>query len=94
MVPYPWAADDHQTANAQRLVEAGGGWLLPQNMLTPESLAERLDSLLSNPALLARAGRCARAKAYDRAASALADLVAAASGENGAETAARGEAAA
>jgi UDP-N-acetylglucosamine--N-acetylmuramyl-(pentapeptide) pyrophosphoryl-undecaprenol N-acetylglucosamine transferase len=94
MVPYPWAADDHQTANAQRLVEAGGGWLLPQNMLTPESLADRLDSLLSNPALLARAGRCARAKAYDRAASALADLVAAASGENGAETAARGEAAA
>ena len=94
MVPYPWAADDHQTANAQRLVEAGGGWLIPQTILTPESLAERLDSLFSNPALLARAGRCARAKAYDRAASALADLVVDAGGENGAERPARGEAAA
>ncbi len=95
MVPYPWAADDHQTANAQRLVEAGGGWLVPQSMLTPESLAERLDSLLSNPAILARAGRCARAVARDGAAVALADLVtAAARDDNGAERAARGEAAA
>ena len=95
MVPYPWAADDHQTANAQHLVEAGGGWLVPQSTLTPESLAERLDSLLSNPALLGRAGRCARAKAYDRAAIALADLVtAAARDDNGAERPARGEAAA
>jgi UDP-N-acetylglucosamine--N-acetylmuramyl-(pentapeptide) pyrophosphoryl-undecaprenol N-acetylglucosamine transferase len=95
LVPYPWAIDDHQTANAQRLVEAGGGWLLQQPMLTPESLAERLDSLLSNPALLARAGRCARAIAHDRAAVALADLVsAAASGDNGVERTSHGEAAA
>ncbi len=95
MVPYPWAADNHQTANAQRLVEAGGGWLVPQSMLTAESLAERLDSLLSNPAILARAGRCARAVARDRAAAALADLVAAAvASDNGAEHPARGEAAA
>ncbi|MHA1601093.1 MAG: undecaprenyldiphospho-muramoylpentapeptide beta-N-acetylglucosaminyltransferase [Alphaproteobacteria bacterium] len=95
MVPYPWAADDHQTANAQRLVEAGGGWLMPQSMLTPENLAERLDSLLSDPAVLGAAGRCARAKAYDQAAIDLADLVtAAASDDNGAERPAHGEAAA
>jgi len=97
MVPYPWAADNHQTANAQRLVEAGGGWLVPQSVLTPESLAERLDSLLSNPAILARAGRCARAVARDRAAVALADLVTAATAkddDNGAKRPARGEAAA
>jgi UDP-N-acetylglucosamine--N-acetylmuramyl-(pentapeptide) pyrophosphoryl-undecaprenol N-acetylglucosamine transferase len=95
MVPYPWAADDHQTANAQRLVEAGGGWLVPQSVLTPESLAERIESLAANPALLARAARCARAMAHDRAAAALADLVAAAAaGDNGAAQSTRGEAAA
>src|SRR5690606_18353109 len=30
MVPYPFAADDHQTANAASVAKAGGGWLVPQ----------------------------------------------------------------
>lgn len=38
-VPFPHAVDDHQTTNARFLVEAGGGWLLPQTELTPEHLA-------------------------------------------------------
>jgi len=38
-VPFPFAVDDHQTTNARFLVEAGGGWLLPQTELTPEHLA-------------------------------------------------------
>lgn len=37
--------DDHQTTNAKFLVSQGGGWLMPQADLTPESLAARLDSL-------------------------------------------------
>jgi hypothetical protein len=53
MVPYPSATDDHQTGNAQALVEAGGGWLMPQAGLDADSLAERLASLLTNPAALA-----------------------------------------
>jgi UDP-N-acetylglucosamine:LPS N-acetylglucosamine transferase len=43
--------------------------------LTPESLAERLTSVLSQPALLARAASSARAFAQDNAAKRLADLV-------------------
>ncbi|MEQ8354887.1 MAG: undecaprenyldiphospho-muramoylpentapeptide beta-N-acetylglucosaminyltransferase [Kiloniellaceae bacterium] len=75
MVPYPSATDDHQTSNAQALVEAGGGWLMPQSGLDADSLAERLASLLSSPALLARAAGCARATAHLNAARDLADLV-------------------
>ena len=75
MVPYPSATDDHQTGNAQALVEAGGGWLMPQQNLDADGLAERLGSLLSSPALLARAAGCAHATAHLNAARDLADLV-------------------
>ncbi|RMH45785.1 MAG: undecaprenyldiphospho-muramoylpentapeptide beta-N-acetylglucosaminyltransferase [Gammaproteobacteria bacterium] len=43
LVPYPYAVDDHQTANARHLTEHGAGELLPQNELS----ATRLASLLS-----------------------------------------------
>jgi UDP-N-acetylglucosamine--N-acetylmuramyl-(pentapeptide) pyrophosphoryl-undecaprenol N-acetylglucosamine transferase len=75
LVPFPFAADDHQTGNARAFAQAGGGWLMPQGPLTPESLAERLTSVLSQPALLARAASSARAFAQDNAAKRLADLV-------------------
>ncbi|HSV35472.1 MAG TPA: undecaprenyldiphospho-muramoylpentapeptide beta-N-acetylglucosaminyltransferase [Ramlibacter sp.] len=41
-VPFPSAVDDHQTTNAKFLVDAGGGWLVPQRDLTPEWLAQLL----------------------------------------------------
>ena len=83
MVPYPSATDDHQTGNAQALVEVGGGWLMPQAGLDADSLAERLGSLLSNPGLLARAAGCARAAAHLNAARGLADLVCGMNNGNG-----------
>ncbi len=83
LVPLPNATDDHQTANAQCLAEAGGGWVIPQPAFTPEHLAERLTSLFANPALLARASRCAQAYGRDQAAAALADVVCAKGNENG-----------
>lgn len=39
LVPFPHAVDDHQTGNARFLVSAGGAFLLPQNELSPESIA-------------------------------------------------------
>lgn len=45
MVPFPAAVDDHQTANAKLLVDAGAGQLLPQTELTPEHLAKLLRGL-------------------------------------------------
>jgi len=83
MVPYPAATDDHQTGNAQALVEAGGGWLMPQAGLDAEVLAGRLSSLLESPGLLSRATGCARATAHLNAARDLADLVCGITNGNG-----------
>jgi UDP-N-acetylglucosamine--N-acetylmuramyl-(pentapeptide) pyrophosphoryl-undecaprenol N-acetylglucosamine transferase len=41
-VPFPFAVDDHQTANARFLVDQGAAWLLPQTEMTPQSLADML----------------------------------------------------
>lgn len=44
-VPFPSAVDDHQTRNARFLVDAGAGWLVPQNELSAEGLAKMLRNL-------------------------------------------------
>ena len=44
-VPFPFAVDDHQTTNARYLTDSQGGWLLPQQELTPERLAKLLAAL-------------------------------------------------
>jgi UDP-N-acetylglucosamine--N-acetylmuramyl-(pentapeptide) pyrophosphoryl-undecaprenol N-acetylglucosamine transferase len=75
LVPFPFAADDHQTGNARAMTEAGGAWLLPQSALTPESLAERLVELIEDPATLTRAAGCARAFAQENSAERLAEVV-------------------
>jgi len=45
LVPLGIAADDHQTANAARVEEAGGGWVIPEQEFTVERLAELLGKL-------------------------------------------------
>lgn len=45
LVPFPFAVDDHQTANARFLSEAGAALLVPQRELTPQKLAELIRSL-------------------------------------------------
>jgi len=42
LIPYPHAVDDHQTANARFLADAGAAVLVPQSELTAERLAELL----------------------------------------------------
>ncbi len=48
MVPYLHAVDDHQTANAKYLSDAGAGVLLAQGDLTTESLSAVLTDLCSD----------------------------------------------
>lgn len=43
-VPFPAAVDDHQTTNARFLVDQGAGLLLPQKDMTPERLADLLQT--------------------------------------------------
>ena len=75
LVPYPHAIDDHQTANARALADCGGAWLMAQDGFTAEALAARLESLLTQPATLARAAACSGNAGQPDAASRLADLV-------------------
>ncbi|MBY6200830.1 undecaprenyldiphospho-muramoylpentapeptide beta-N-acetylglucosaminyltransferase [Maritalea mobilis] len=58
LIPYPFAANDHQTANSKALVEAEAAIRIPQSKLTPESLAEAIASVLTQPEA---AGRMAQA---------------------------------
>lgn len=75
LVPYPYAADDHQTANAQAVDAAGAGWIMPQGTFNADALAARLDSLLGLPAVLEKAARCAVELGNADAAKRLADVV-------------------
>jgi UDP-N-acetylglucosamine--N-acetylmuramyl-(pentapeptide) pyrophosphoryl-undecaprenol N-acetylglucosamine transferase len=45
LVPFPYAVDDHQTANARFLADQGAAILLSQKDLTPEGLANLIRSL-------------------------------------------------
>ncbi len=45
MIPFPFAVDDHQTTNAQYLVEHGAAWLIQQKELTVEALVEMISGL-------------------------------------------------
>ncbi len=73
--PYPHATDDHQSANARAVVEAGGGWLLADRDFTPERLRGLVEACLAEPERLARAAACARQFGRPDAADALADFV-------------------
>ena len=48
MVPYPYAVDDHQTANAKYLSNEEASILMPQDDMTKETLSELLEELCSN----------------------------------------------
>jgi UDP-N-acetylglucosamine--N-acetylmuramyl-(pentapeptide) pyrophosphoryl-undecaprenol N-acetylglucosamine transferase len=51
LVPFPFAVDDHQTANARFLADAGAALLVPQKELTAQKLAALIASL-DRPRLL------------------------------------------
>jgi UDP-N-acetylglucosamine--N-acetylmuramyl-(pentapeptide) pyrophosphoryl-undecaprenol N-acetylglucosamine transferase len=75
LVPLPGAIDDHQSANARALAEAGGAWVIAQPEFSPAALTERLEGLLVDGPVLARAAVGARSVAQPDAAARLADLV-------------------
>jgi UDP-N-acetylglucosamine--N-acetylmuramyl-(pentapeptide) pyrophosphoryl-undecaprenol N-acetylglucosamine transferase len=53
LVPFPYAVDDHQTANGRYLAEHGAAEIIPQAQLNPQGLAQRLEELAED----ARNGR-------------------------------------
>ncbi len=75
LIPFPGAADDHQRANANVVVSAGGGWLVDERETDARSLAAHLESLLTSPVELARAAGNVRRLARADAAAALAEAI-------------------
>jgi UDP-N-acetylglucosamine--N-acetylmuramyl-(pentapeptide) pyrophosphoryl-undecaprenol N-acetylglucosamine transferase len=74
LIPYPFAMDDHQTANARAFCDAGGGWLVQQSELRPDTLALHLEHLLQDQAALMTAAERAVAFGRPDATRRLADL--------------------
>jgi UDP-N-acetylglucosamine--N-acetylmuramyl-(pentapeptide) pyrophosphoryl-undecaprenol N-acetylglucosamine transferase len=53
LVPFPYAADNHQEINGRYLVEAGAGIMFSQEELTGEILGNEINRLLGNKEILA-----------------------------------------
>lgn len=75
LVPYPFATDDHQTANAALLADAGAAILIPQSSFTSDRLATELMAMLGAPVRLAAMAAAARKLGRPDAAEKLADAV-------------------
>ena len=75
LVPYPSATDDHQTANAREITEAGGARTIMQDNFTATELAKQIQKLGLDTIGLANAAARARGCGRPNAARDLADLV-------------------
>ena len=68
LIPYPYAIDDHQTANAQVLVKQQAAFLVQQNDMTQERLLAYLSQWQSQPELRqAMADKAVQCAVYDAA---------------------------
>ncbi|MDX1580641.1 MAG: glycosyltransferase, partial [Alphaproteobacteria bacterium] len=75
LVPLGIATDDHQSANARGLAEAGAAWVMPEGEFTPAAVAKMLQRLLLHPERLEQAAKASASQGRPKAASALADVV-------------------
>ena len=75
LIPYPHAADDHQTANAAAFVEAGAAVMFQQDTLSGARLADIAAELLENTDRLRRMARSMSQMARPHAAAAVVDIL-------------------
>ena len=61
LVPYPFAADNHQEVNAREMAESGAALMFKQSELTPEKLADVVADLATHPETLAKMGSAMKA---------------------------------
>ena len=81
LIPFAAATDDHQTANARGLVEAGGAVLIPEKQLDAASLADHIAAILGQPRSAEQMARSALAQGRPDATERLVALVEALSGK-------------
>ena len=75
LIPYPYAAEDHQTYNARVFEAAGAALLLAQSDLTTEQLQRQVLDLLGSPLALQQMATAAQQLATPNSATDLAALV-------------------
>lgn len=74
LVPFPFATDDHQTKNAQSVVESGAGYLIADDALDTPLFSAYLMELLSDSALRAKMTSASRSLGSADATRAVAEL--------------------
>ncbi|MEC4802774.1 MAG: undecaprenyldiphospho-muramoylpentapeptide beta-N-acetylglucosaminyltransferase [Jaaginema sp. PMC 1079.18] len=68
LIPYPYAAEDHQAYNANEFVRVGAGIMYRQKELSPEELQNRVLQWLNSPAKLqAMAAKAKELAVFDSA---------------------------
>jgi len=75
LIPYPHAADDHQTFNAKIFERGGAAMLLPEHDITGDVLGQKLRWFLDEPASLAEMSARSAALAPRDAAERVADVI-------------------
>ena len=75
LIPYPYAAENHQEFNARTLVEAGAARMILNKDLTAEILSATLDELLSSPEKLKSMAEASLSLGKPNAADEIADLI-------------------
>lgn len=68
LIPFPFAIDDHQTANGQMLVDHGAAEMIQQSALTAVALAATIVDIAANPERRLAMAMSARALAKNNAA--------------------------
>src|SRR5947199_113867 len=68
LIPFPYAADDHQTRNAEIFARAGAAFVLKESELTPELLTQKIRDMIDRPEQLRRMSeRCSHLAPRDAA---------------------------
>lgn len=82
LIPYPFAADDHQKKNAAVFVDGGASWMIEQEDLQAAFLAEKIADLIRHPEKLRQAAENAHLLAMPDAAQKIVDELSAPTKKN------------
>jgi UDP-N-acetylglucosamine--N-acetylmuramyl-(pentapeptide) pyrophosphoryl-undecaprenol N-acetylglucosamine transferase len=75
MIPFPYAADDHQRKNAEALQEAGAARMIVQQELSAERLVKEIGEVVQAPERLDRMEEESRKLAHGDAAASVVNLI-------------------
>ncbi len=75
LVPFPYAAEDHQTTNARAYVEAGCAHMIPDDQVETPAFAQLVTELIDDAGVRESMTAAARAQKTADAATTLADII-------------------